>query len=178
MHLARHAISSTPPTQVLDARFSAEDSAVFTAATPSGFAVYRSFPLQLLSKRSVFSLTTAHRSSLVDDAYTFGDSEGTLAFVVPCHTSSVLYLVGGGPSPIFPPNKVVVWDDARGRAVAELEFRERVRGVVTRRGWLVVALRRRVVAFEIGEEIRRHAEWETGDNVRGMFFERSVFVAI
>ena len=169
MHLARHAIDSIPPTQVLDARFSAEDSAIFTAATPRGFAVYRSFPLQLLSKRSVISISTTNQSSSAEDAYAFGDGEGTLAFVVPCHTSSVLYLVGGGPSPIFPPNKVVVWDDARGRAVAELEFRERVRSVVTRRGWLVVGLRRRVVAFEVGEEIRRHAEWETGDNVRGTF---------
>lgn len=170
MHLARHAITSTPPTQVLDARFSAEDSALFTAATPTGFAVYRSSPLQLLSKRSVPSISNSNSTSNSRLGSNSSDEEGTLAFVVPCHVSSVLYLVGGGPSPVFPPNKVVVWDDAKGRAVAELEFRERVRGVVTRRGWLIVALRRRVVAFEVGEEISRYAEWETGENVRGMCF--------
>lgn len=81
----------------------------------------------------------------------------------------MLYLVGGGADPLFPPNKVVVWDDKRGKAVAEMEFRERVRGICARRGWLIVALRRRVVAFEVGETITKYAEWETGENLRGMY---------
>ena len=83
------------------------------------------------------------------------------------HSSSLLFLVGGGPSPLYPPNKVIVWDDALGREVAELEFREKVRGITCRRGWLIVAMRRRVVAFEVGETITRYREWDTGDNVRG-----------
>ncbi|KAL5530414.1 HSV2 [Sanghuangporus sanghuang] len=147
MHLARHAISSTPPVEILDARFDASAS-IFIVATPSGFAVYRTWPLQLLRVREF--------------------TGGSLAMVLPMHTSSLLFLVGGGPSPLYPPNKVVVWDDARGRAVAELEFRERVRGLAVRRGWLVVALRRRVVAFEVDEEIRRVMEWDTCDNQRGL----------
>ena len=63
---------------------------------------------------------------------------------------------------------VVVWDDARGRAVAELEFRERVRGLAARRGWLIVVLRRRVVAYTVNESIERWQEWDTNDNQRGM----------
>ena len=148
MHLARHAISSTAPVDILDARFDASAS-IFTVATPSGFTVYRTWPLQLLRVREF--------------------TGGSLAIVLPMHTSSLLFLVGGGPSPLYPPNKVVVWDDARGRAVAELEFRERVRGLAVRRGWLVVALRWRAVAFEIGEEIRRVKEWDTCDNQRGKY---------
>ena len=93
---------------------------------------------------------------------------GTLSIVLPCHSSSILFLVGGGPDPLFPPNKVVVWDDARGRAVAELEFRERVRGLAARRGWLIVVLRRRVVAYTVTESIERWQEWDTNDNQRGM----------
>ncbi|EJD01438.1 WD40 repeat-like protein [Fomitiporia mediterranea MF3/22] len=147
MHLARHAISSTTPVEVLDAHFDASAS-IFTVATPSGFAVYRTWPLQLLRVREF--------------------TGGSLAIVLPMHTSSLLFLVGGGASPLYPPNKIVVWDDARARAVAELEFRERVRGLAVRRGWLIVALRRRVVAFEIGEEIRRVHEWDTCDNQRGL----------
>jgi hypothetical protein len=79
----------------------------------------------------------------------------------------MLFLLGGGRSPRYPPNKVIVWDDILGREVAELEFRERVRGFASRRGWLAVALYRRVVLFEIGERISRHAEWDTSDNPRG-----------
>ncbi|KAH8118589.1 WD40 repeat-like protein [Phellopilus nigrolimitatus] len=148
MHLARHSIAPTAPIQVLDARFDA-DARIFTAATPHGFAVYRTWPLELLRKHE------------------FAE-DGTLTTVLPMHTSSLLFLVGGGASPRYPPNKVVVWDAARAREVAELEFRERVRGLACRRGWLVVALRRRAVAFEVGAAITRVQEWDTCDNQRGL----------
>lgn len=92
---------------------------------------------------------------------------GTLAAAFPLHTTNLLFLLGGGRSPLYPPNKVIVWDDALGKEVAELEFRERVRGLTCRRGWLAVALRRRVVVFQVGEEFKRHAEWDTCDNPRG-----------
>jgi hypothetical protein len=86
---------------------------------------------------------------------------------VPCHTSSLLFLLGGGRSPLYAPNKVVVWDDAAEEEVAELEFRERVRGLACRRGWLAVSFRRRVVLFEVGETIVRRNEFDTCDNPRG-----------
>lgn len=92
---------------------------------------------------------------------------GTLAAVVPCHTSSLLFLLGGGRSPLYPLNKVILWDDAAGVEVAELEFRERVRGIACRRGWLAVALRRRVVVFEVHDTVVRRAEYDTCDNPRG-----------
>lgn len=94
---------------------------------------------------------------------------GTLAAVVPLHTSSLLFLLGGGRSPLYPPNKVILWDDAIGSEVAELEFRERVRGLACRRGWLSVALRRRVVVFQIGDQVTRFGEWDTCDNPRGEY---------
>lgn len=86
---------------------------------------------------------------------------------MPLHTSSLLFLVGGGRSPRYPPNKVILWDDALAQEVAELEFRERVRGLACRRGWLAVALRRRVVVFQVGEAVARYGEWDTCDNPRG-----------
>lgn len=96
-------------------------------------------------------------------------SGGTLSIVVPLHTSSLLFLVGGGRSPRYPPNKVIFWDDALAREVAELEFRERVRGIACRRGWLAVAMRRRVVVFRLDQSIERYGEWDTHDNPRGKF---------
>jgi WD repeat-containing protein 45 len=61
----------------------------------------------------------------------------------------------------------VFWDDEQGKEVAELEFRERVRGLACRRGWLAVALRRRVVVFKVDTSITRFNEWDTCDNTRG-----------
>ena len=104
---------------------------------------------------------------LIHDAEITG---GTLAAVLPLHTSSLLFLVGGGRSPRYPPNKVILWDDAIGQEVAELEFREKVRGLACRRGWLAVALRRRVVVFRVGETVVRFGEWDTCDNTRGACF--------
>ena len=88
--------------------------------------------------------------------------------MVPLHTTNILFLLGGGRSPLYPPNKVIIWDDALGKEVAELEFRERVRGIACRRGWLAVCLRRRVSVFEVGESLKRYGEWDTSDNPRGM----------
>ncbi|KAF8165450.1 WD40-repeat-containing domain protein [Crassisporium funariophilum] len=78
-------------------------------------------------------------------------------------------LTGGTlASPAIPPNKVIFWNDALGKEVAELEFRERVRGLACRRGWLAVSLRRRVVVFQLGESVTRYSEWDTCDNPRGL----------
>lgn len=147
MNLARHSISSTSPIQILDARFD-PDCRVFTSATPAGLAVYQTWPLKLLRKREL--------------------PGGTLSAVMPLHTSSILFLVGGGRSPLYPPNKVVLWDDIQGKEVAELEFREKVRGLACRRGWFAVALRRRVVVFKLDESVSRFGEWDTCDNPRGL----------
>ncbi|GLB33699.1 putative WD40 repeats containing protein [Lyophyllum shimeji] len=147
MNLGRHSITATRPVHIFDARFD-PDCQIFTTSTPAGFAVYRTSPLKLLRKREL--------------------SGGTLTAVVPLHTSNLLFLVGGGRSPLYPPNKVVFWDDALGAEVAELEFRERVRGLACRRGWLAVALRRRVVVFQIRGQVSRYGEYDTCDNPKGL----------
>ncbi|KAF9452448.1 WD40 repeat-like protein [Macrolepiota fuliginosa MF-IS2] len=153
MNLARHSISSARPVNILDARFDA-DTRIFTTSTQEGFAVYRTWPLELVRKREL--------------------SDGTLSHVLPLHSTNLLFLVGGGRSPLYPANKVVVWDDALGKEVAELEFKSQVRGLACRRGWLAVALRRRVVVFQVGGGesgsggIKRYAEWETCDNQKGL----------
>jgi hypothetical protein len=94
--------------------------------------------------------------------------DGTISIMLPLHTTSLLFIVGGGRSPLYPPNKVVLWDESKGKAVAELEFRERVRGLSCRRNWLVVALRHRIAVFQFAEEsITKFGEWDTFDNPRG-----------
>jgi WD repeat-containing protein 45 len=96
-------------------------------------------------------------------------NDGTISTILPLHTSSLTFLIGGGRSPLYPPNKVVLWDEAKSRTVAELEFRERVRGISCRRNWLAVALRHRVAAFQFNEnKITKYGEWDTCDNPRGL----------
>ena len=52
MNLARHSISSTAPVSIFDARFDPENR-IFTTSTPAGFAIYRTWPLQLIRKRGM-----------------------------------------------------------------------------------------------------------------------------
>lgn len=90
---------------------------------------------------------------------------GTLSIVLPLHSTSLLFLVGGGAAPRYSPNKVILWDDALGQEVAELEFNGLVKGLACRRGNLVVALKKRVVLFEINQSVKRvQQEWETSVN--------------
>lgn len=94
----------------------------------------------------------------------------SLRLVLPLERSNLLFLVGGPPSPLYPPNKVILWDARTEARVAELEFREDVRGLRARRDRLVVVLRRRVVVFVLGEGdagIWREGAYETCDNPRG-----------
>ncbi|KAG8825715.1 hypothetical protein FRC17_008559 [Serendipita sp. 399] len=141
------AISPTAPTQIIDVRFDA-DCKIFTCSTPSGFAVYRSNPLTLVSKREV--------------------KGGTLSIILPLHSTSLLFLVGGGRSPRYSRNKVIFWDEAQGKEVAELEFSGDVMGLACRRQNLAVALKRRVILFEITNTVKRLQQWETTENSRGL----------
>ncbi|VDB97020.1 unnamed protein product [Peniophora sp. CBMAI 1063] len=147
MNLGRQSISATPPLVLHDLRLDIP-SEIFSLSCPQGWTVHRAYPPELVRKRPV--------------------SGGTLSIVCPLHASSLVFLVGGGAAPRYAPNKVVFWDDRLGKEVAELEFRERVRGLACRREWLAVALRRRVVVFEIGRDIKRYAEWDTCDNPKGL----------
>lgn len=63
---------------------------------------------------------------------------------------NLLALVGGGSSPHYPPNKVLIWDDRLGRPIGELSFRQRVLTVRLRRDRICVALRDRVYVYNFG----------------------------
>ena len=43
---------------------------------------------------------------------------------------NILALVGGGKSPRYPTNKVMIWDDHQNRCIGELSFRSEVRFVL------------------------------------------------
>lgn len=54
MNLARHSISATAHVVIFDTRLE-PNCEIFATATPAGFAVYRTWPLQLLRNRGAHS---------------------------------------------------------------------------------------------------------------------------
>ncbi|GAA5857271.1 hypothetical protein JCM8547_009408 [Rhodosporidiobolus lusitaniae] len=150
LHLPAHSLSDEPSSNITGLALNSTSS-LFATATTDGWVVYRTNPLEMVTRRDL--------------------PDSSLRLVLPLERTNLLFLVGGPPSPLYPPNKVVIWDDKQGAAVAELEFREDVRGLAARRDRLVVVLRRRVVVFVLGRGeagIWREGAYETTDNPRGL----------
>ncbi|GAA6005689.1 hypothetical protein JCM10207_005296 [Rhodosporidiobolus poonsookiae] len=150
LHLPAHSLSDEIPSNILRLSLNS-NGCLFATATLEGWAVYATNPLQTRLLRDL--------------------PNASLNFVLPLEQSNIVFLVGGPPSPLYPPNKVVLWDCQTGSAAAELEFREDVRGITARRDRLVVVLRRRVVVYVLGrggEGVWREGEWQTTENPKGL----------
>ncbi|RKP15307.1 WD40-repeat-containing domain protein, partial [Piptocephalis cylindrospora] len=129
-----------------------QDHTLFAAGLQDGFRIYASDPLAL-KKRKVFPANLGG---------------GGIGLVEMLWRTNYLALVGGGKEPRWPPNKVIIWDDAKGRGIIELEFRSEVKAVRLRRDRIVVALTTRVFIYSLSVPPRRLHTFETGENEHGL----------
>ncbi|KAG2417326.1 hypothetical protein HFD88_008545 [Aspergillus terreus] len=82
--------------------------------------------------------------------------------------SNYLAIVGGGRQPKFPQNKLVIWDDAKQKAVITLEFRTSVLGVRLSKSRIVVALLNSIHIFAFSTPPQKLSVFETTDNPMGL----------
>ncbi|KKK13663.1 SVP1-like protein [Aspergillus ochraceoroseus] len=82
--------------------------------------------------------------------------------------SNYLAIVGGGRQPKFPQNKLVIWDDAKQKAVITLEFRTSVLGVQLSKSRVVVALLNSIHIFAFSNPPQKLSVFETTDNSLGL----------
>jgi len=115
-----------------------QDGGCLAVGTRRGFRICNVSPFQETFRRTFASTKNT-------------GSGGGIATVEMLFRCNLLALVGGGPSPKYPPNKVIMWDDYRAKPIGELSFRQRVLSVKLRRDRIAVALTNRVYVYNFAD---------------------------
>lgn len=81
--------------------------------------------------------------------------------------TNVFAVVGGGPTPIFSRNKVMIWDDHLSRCTCELSYRSEVKAVRLRRDRIVAVTLQKVFVYDLADLKLLH-QIETEPNPKGL----------
>lgn len=138
--------SSDESSELLFVSFN-QDFVCFACGTESGFRIYNVSPFKETYRR-VFS----------------GGGVGIVEMLFRCN---LLALVGGGRSPRYPQNKVMIWDDHQNRCIGELSFRSNVKAVKLRRDRVVVVLATKVYVYRFSD-LKLLDQISTQTNPRGL----------
>lgn len=124
-----------------------QDYGCIACATSKGFRIYNCDPFKKTFQRDF--------------------KEGGVGMVEMLFRCNILALVGGGATPMYPPNKVMIWDDHQNRCIGELSFRSEVRAVRLRRDRIVVILEHKIYVYNFVDLKLLH-QIETIANPRGL----------
>jgi hypothetical protein len=127
-----------------------QDSGCFACGTDAGFRIYNCDPFKETFRRRF------------DDSG--GGGIGVVEMLFRCN---ILALVGGGRSPRYSPNKVMIWDDHQSRCIGELSFRVEVRAVRLRRDKIVVVLEHKIYVYNFADLKILH-QTDTVANPKGL----------
>lgn len=142
-----NSLSSSQPLTLLHVSFN-QDFGCFSSGTDRGFRIYNCDPFREIFRRDF-------------------DRGGGIGKVEMLYRCNILALVGGGPEPQYPVNKVMIWDDHQSRCIGELSFRSEVRGVRLRRDRIVVVLEQKVFVYNFADLKLLH-QIETSANPKGL----------
>lgn len=139
--------------QILSVNFNQEQDC-FAFSHDHGFLVYNTNPIDLRVKR-VFTTSNERQ----------GTGIGQVAML---HRTNYLALVGGGKSPRFPNNKLVIWDDLKRKSSLTLDFMSPVLNVLLSRTRIVVILANQVLVYGFLSPPKKFSSYDTIDNELGL----------
>ncbi|KAL1558427.1 Autophagy-related protein 18a [Salvia divinorum] len=145
------ALSPNPnpsPIKLLHLSFN-QDYGCFATGNDRGFRIYNCDPFREIFRRD------------------FDGNGGGVGSVEMLFRCNILALVGGGDSPQYPLNKVMIWDDHQSRCIGELSFRSEVRGVRLRRDRIIVVLEQKIFVYNFADLKLLH-QIETIANPKGL----------
>ncbi|GMP90868.1 hypothetical protein CsSME_00041810 [Camellia sinensis var. sinensis] len=119
----------------------------FSTGTDRGFKIYNCDPFREIFRRDF------HHGGI-----------STVEMLFRCN---ILAIVGGGPDPQYPLNKVMIWDDHQSWCIGELSFRSEVRDVRLRRDRIAVVLEQKIFVYNFSDLKLLH-QIETIANPKGL----------
>lgn len=128
-----------------------QDHCRFACGSAQGFQVYECQPFKQVSCRE----SSDH------------EGHGGIAYVEVLFRSNIFALVGGGPTPRYLSNKVMIWDDQQSCCIGELSFRSQVLSVKLRRDRIVVALEHKVYVYNFAD-LKLLLQIDTVANPKGL----------
>lgn len=140
--------SNPSPIKLLHVSFN-QDYGCFATGTERGFRIFNCDPFREIFRRD------------------FDGNGGGVGAVEMLFRCNILALVGGGDSPQYPLNKVMIWDDHQSRCIGELSFRSEVRGVRLRRDRIIVVLEQKIFVYNFADLKLLH-QIETIANPKGL----------
>ena len=109
-----------------------QNKTLFSIGTESGFRIYK------LTYNSI-----SNNKKLEIDYYE-KKLDGGLSIVEMYYDSNILILVGGGKYPIFPKNKVILWDEETSMVISEISFSTLIQNLKVKKDLLFVATEVRI----------------------------------
>ena len=94
-------------------------------------------------------------------------SEGGIGLVEMLYRCNIVALVGGGKSPRYPPNRIMIWDDHQNRCIGDLCFRSEVKAVKLRRDRLIAVMETKINIYNL-EDLKIIGTHDTFGNPRGL----------